>query len=306
MDSNAHRRLVGKVAIVTGGASGIGRASALAFLREGARVVVADLNEPGAAETLKIAGSEGYGEKIRFRRCDVAEEDDVAGVVAFAVSEFGGLDCMFNNAGVGGAFGPITETRVEDWDRTFAVMVRGVFSGTKHAGRAMIGQGRGGTVINTASVAAHSAGAGPPAYASCKAAIVNFTRCAAVELARARIRVNAICPGAILTPMVHRGREEGMEAAFSTAQPWPETGRPEHVASVAVFLASEDSRFVTGEAIVVDGGLTALGPGLYAGANPGGNAVVERVVSALGLADVLARGEAPAGFDSGTTGGPGK
>ena len=294
-------QLKDKVAVVTGGASGIGRATVLRFLCEGASVVAADLNEETGTETVELAHQAGHGDKVRFRRCDVAEEADVEATIAFAVTKFGRLDCMFNNAGLVGAFGPITQMAVEDWDRTFAVMVRGVFLGTKHAARAIASHGNGGTIINTASIAGLSVGAGGASYSSCKAAVINFTRSASAELAVERIRVNAICPGITLTPLVHRGNESDLEPLFRGAQPWPEAGRPEHMADVTVFLASEESRFITGEYLVVDGGLTALGPGVYAGGNPAGNAIIEQITKAIGLTGVdPAAGTRP--FDPGNVG----
>ena len=255
-------RLAGKVAVITGGASGMGRATALRFLDEGASVVVADLNEGTAKETLALAEARGAGSRIAFVRTDVADEDDVAAAVARAQDAFGGLDCMFNNAGIGGAIGSLLELDVEDWDATCAVLLRGVFLGIKHAGRAMKHAGRGGSIINTASVAGLSGGAGPACYSACKAAVVNLSRAAALELAPLRIRVNAICPGGILTPLIHRGQEAQARERLAKLQPWPEHGRGEHIASAALFLASDESEFVTGEALVVDGGLTAAGPSL--------------------------------------------
>lgn len=252
-------RLQGKVAAITGGASGIGRAAALRFLGEGARVVVADLNEASGAETLELAAKAGHRERMRFVPTDVAREADVAALVERTVAEFGRVDCMFNNAGVVGAFGRITELEVEDWDATIAVLLRGVFLGIKHGARAMREGGVEGAIINTASVAGLSGGEGPAAYSAAKAAVVNLTRAAAVELAEHRIRVNALCPGAILTPLVNRGDPAAVRERLAASQPWPEAGLAEHVAGAALFLASEDARFVTGEALVVDGGLVAAG-----------------------------------------------
>jgi NAD(P)-dependent dehydrogenase (short-subunit alcohol dehydrogenase family) len=248
--------------VITGGASGMGRATALRFLDEGASVVVADLNEGTAKETLALAEARGAGSRIAFQRTNVADEDDVAAVVARAQDAFGGLDCMFNNAGIGGAIGSLLELDVEDWDATCAVLLRGVFLGIKHAGRAMKQSGRGGSIINTASVAGLSGGAGPACYSACKAGVVNLSRAAALELAPLRIRVNAICPGGILTPLIHRGQEAQARERLGRLQPWPDHGRGEHIANAALFLASDESEFVTGEALVVDGGLTAAGPSL--------------------------------------------
>jgi NAD(P)-dependent dehydrogenase (short-subunit alcohol dehydrogenase family) len=257
-------RLSGKVAVITGGASGMGRASALRFLEEGASVVVADLNDANGKEFVETASQAGFAPRVRFVRTDVAEEADVARMIEVATSDFGKVDIVFNNAGIGGAFGPVTNIEVEDWDYTFAVLVRGVFLGIKHGARAMKRQGTGGSIINTASVAGLAGGSGPLCYSAAKAAVVNLTRAAATELAPDRIRVNAICPGGILTPLVHRGNPEVVKPRLAMLQPWPEAGEGEHIAGAALFLASDDSRFVTGEPLVVDGGLTAAGPNLLA------------------------------------------
>ena len=251
-------RLDGKVAIVTGGASGIGRASALTFLREGARVVIGDLNEASIAETVALARGQGGGERLAAIRADVSAEPDVAGLVALAVERFGGLDCIFNNAGVGGAFGPIGETTVEEWDFTFAVLVRGVFLGIKHASTRMKAQGRGGSIINTASVAGIGGGAGPHAYSAAKAAVANLSRAVSTELAAHRVRVNAIAPGLIKTPLATGRREEAWERLVQQKQAWPEPGLPQFIADTALFLASDESRFITGAELAIDGGLTAM------------------------------------------------
>ncbi len=292
----AHR-LDGVVAVITGGASGMGRATTLRFLEEGARVVVADLNEGTAKETLEAAADAGHADGVRFIRTDVAEESDVEAMIGLAQTEFGRVDCVFNNAGIGGAFGSLTEIPVGDWDFTFAVLVRGVFLGMKHGARAILEHGEGGTIISTASVAGLSGGAGPLVYSAAKAAVVNLTRAAALELAPQHIRVNAICPGGILTPLVHRGNPDALRPNMEKLQPWPEVGLPEHIAGAALFLASEDSRFVTGESLNVDGGLTAAGPRIASGmrraegapaARPAGVTGVDR--GSTGLPPILRQG----------------
>jgi NAD(P)-dependent dehydrogenase (short-subunit alcohol dehydrogenase family) len=255
-------RIKDKVAVITGGASGMGRATVLRFLAEGARVVVADFNRVTGDETLALAAAAGHADRVSFIRTDVAREADVEAMIAEAVGRFGRLDIVFNNAGVGGAIGPLTETTVADWDYTFDVLAKGVFLGIKHGARRMKEQGGGGSIINTASIAGLSGDGGPLVYSAAKAAVINLSRSAAVELARYRIRVNAICPGFIATPLAGGGDPERVREAFATSQPWPETGTGEHIAGAALFLASEDARFVTGEALVVDGGLTAAGPEL--------------------------------------------
>jgi NAD(P)-dependent dehydrogenase (short-subunit alcohol dehydrogenase family) len=270
-------RLDGKVAVITGGGSGIGRATALTFLREGATVVIGDLNEVSLGETAALARGQGAGDRLASLRADVSAERDVAALVGLAVERFGGLDCMFNNAGVGGAFGPIGETTVEEWDFTFAVLVRGVFLGMKHASHRMKTQGRGGSIINTASVAGIGGGAGPHAYSAAKAAVANLSRAVSAEMAAHRVRVNAIAPGLIKTPLATGHREDAWERLVRQKQPWPDLGLPQHIADAALFLASDESRFITGQVIVVDGGLTALGPDIF------GHDVDSRMLRKAGL-----------------------
>jgi NAD(P)-dependent dehydrogenase (short-subunit alcohol dehydrogenase family) len=255
-------RLQDRVAVITGGASGMGLATAERFLKEGARVVIADLNQSSGDKAMADFTAAGLGSGASFTRVDVASEDDIARMIALAVDQFGRLDILFNNAGVGGAFGALTDIHVDDWDYTFAVLVRGVFLGIKHGARQMAAQGEGGSIINTASIAGLSGGGGPVAYSAAKAAVINLTRSAAIELAPQRIRVNAICPGPILTPLMHGGRPHEATEAMKPFLPWPEMGQPADIAGAALFLASADSGFVTGDAIQVDGGVTAAGPGL--------------------------------------------
>ena len=256
-------RLAGKVAVITGGASGMGRATVMRFLAEGVRVVVADYNEKAGQETLAQAKNAGQTNNVRFIRTDVAKETDIIAMVDCATSQFGRLDVVFNNAGVGGVIGPVWDITEEEWDYTFDVLAKGVFFGIKHAARAMKKQGQGGVIINTASTAGLSGGSGPLVYSAAKAAVVNLTKAAAVQLAPDRIRVNAICPGAILTGLTDQGNPEAAAKGMDTFQPWPDHGVGDDIAGAALFLASDDSRFVTGEALVVDGGLTAIGPDMW-------------------------------------------
>ncbi len=255
-------KLAGKVAIVTGGASGMGRASAMRFLGEGAKVMVADLNEANGAETLAVARAQGHSDGVAFMRCDVSREADVSALVIETVKRFGRLDIAFLNAGVGGAFGPIAETSVEDWDYTFAALVRSVFLGMKHTSLAMKKLGNGGVILATASIAGMVGGAGPHAYSAAKAAVISLIENVAAELGPHRIRVVGIAPGVISTPLLHRGKPERYEAQFKR-QPWPDRGEPEVIADVAAFLCSDEARFITGETIKVDGGLLAQGMALF-------------------------------------------
>ena len=264
-------RLAGQVAIITGGASGIGRVTALTFLAEGASVVIGDMNPASIAETEALAAQAGTAARLASLVADVAEERDIAALVALATSHFGRLDCMFNNAGIGGAFGPIGDTTVAEWDTTFHVLVRGVFLGLKHASNQMKAQivadanppGWSGSLISTASIAGIGGGAGPHAYSAAKAAVANLTRAVAAELAASHIRVNAIAPGMIATPLAVAGQDAAYRRVLAQKQPWPEMGMPRHIADAALWLASDESRFVTGQVIVVDGGVTAQGPDIF-------------------------------------------
>ena len=254
--------LQSKVAIVTGGASGMGFATVSRFLKEGASVVIGDLNADNGRNAIETLSAEGYEDRVRFTTTDVAVENDVAAMSELALDAFGQLDIVFNNAGIGGAFGPITELDVDDWDTTFHVLVRSVFLGIKHAARIMIDQGRGGSIINTASIAGMGGGGGPQAYSAAKAAVVNLSKTTAIELAPHNIRVNAICPGVIFTPLMHSGNEEQAEEVIAEVQPLAKRGEGSDIAGMALFLAGDDSQFVTGQEHIVDGGLLATGPRL--------------------------------------------
>ncbi len=270
---HAPRRFDGKTILITGAGSGIGRATALRFLDEGARVVVADYNAAAADETAQIAADRGQGDAVITVRGDVSLDADNAAMVQAARARFGRLDLAYLNAGVGGAFGPIAETSVEDWDYTFHVLVRGVFLGVKHCSRAIREHGQGGALVATASIAGLSGGAGSHAYSAAKAAVVSMTRSIAVELAEHRIRMNSVAPGTIMTPLLHRGRPEKIQAQLPP-QPWPDHGQPENIAAVVAFLCSDDAAFMTGETVVADGGRIAQGLALFgAGA---GNVLTQR------------------------------
>lgn len=251
-------QLDGRVAVITGAASGMGLATAERFVAEGAAVVIADFNATNGQ-----AAADRLGDRCRFTKCDVSVEDDVAAAIALATDAFGRLDCVFNNAGVGGAFGPITEIKAEDWDTTFAILTKGVFLGIKHAARVMIAHGEGGSIINTASIAGVGGGAGPQAYSAAKAGVINLTKTTAVELAPHSIRVNAICPGLIFTPLMHSGDIDDADRVMMDNQPLKQRGEGSDIAGAALFLAGPDSGFVSGESIVVDGALLAAGPRIH-------------------------------------------
>jgi len=246
-------------AVVTGGGGGIGRAATERFLRDGYAVVVGDLNPDRGLELIAELDA---GDRLRFSEVDVSVESDMEALVAVAVESFGGVDVMFNNAGIGGAFGPITEQSVEEWDATFAVNMRSVFLGTKHAARAMIAGGGYGRIVNTASIAGSTGGGGPQAYSATKAGVLSLTKTTAVELATHRIRVNAVSPGAIYTELLHRGRPEFTDSWREQIQPWPDRGTAEAIADVVAWLASDESRFVTGTEVLADGGVIAAAPRL--------------------------------------------
>lgn len=255
-------RLEGKVAVITGGASGMGRGTVDLFVDEGARVVVADLQDDKGALM-----EQEFGDRVAYTHCDVSQESDVKTAVELAVERFGRLDCMFNNAGIGGVLGEIHETDSSGIEPTIAVLFTGVVFGMKHAVRVMIDQGSGGTIINTASVAGLQGGFGPHVYSGCKAAVVQMSRTVALEVGKHGIRVNAICPGGIATSIFGRmlglpvemadKSAKAMENVLSEVQPIRRAGLPSDIAKAALFLASDDASFVSGQALAVDGALTA-------------------------------------------------
>ena len=254
-------RLEGKVAVITGAASGIGRASAELFLAEGAKVLAADLNEERGR-----ALAEAHPGNVLFRRTDVTQEAEIEAMIALAAQQFGRIDCLFNNAGFSGKVSGIETLDLSDFDRVIAVLLRAVLAGFKHVTPVMKAQG-GGVILSTASIAGLEGGIGPYPYSAAKAAVIQITRSAALELAPFSIRVNCICPGAIATPIF--GAAAGLsqdsaerlvprlEASFKDAQPLPRAGLAEDIAEAALYLAAESGRFVSGHALVVDGALTA-------------------------------------------------
>ena len=254
------KRLEGKTALITGGASGIGEATVRLFVAEGARVVIADVQDDRGG---RLAGE--LGGAATYRHADVSREEDVRGAVAHAAEQIGRLDCIFNNAGFVGVGGGIATSPAAGFDETLAVLLRGVFLGMKHAAPVMTRQGTG-SIISTASVAGLRAGYGPHVYSAAKAAVIQLTRSVAMEVGETGVRVNCICPGGIATPIF--GKALGMTAeaadqavsvmkgALIEFQPIRRSGLPEDIAQAALWLASDDSTFVTGHALVVDGGLT--------------------------------------------------
>jgi len=267
--------LEAKTLVVTGGASGIGAATARLAVQEGALVVIADIQDEAGGNLARELGAHA-----RYVHCDVSLEVDIAGAVDEAVSAFGHLDVMFNNAGIVGAVGPIDEIPVDEYDFTVAILMRSVFLGMKHASRVMKPR-RSGVILSTTSCVGLRGGLGPHVYAGCKAAIVGFTRNVAAELGPWGIRVNAIAPGKHATPMF-------ADAAFGDPNATDRTevfekisplkgryGTAEDIAEAAVWLASERAGFVSGITMSVDGGLIAgtpeggePGQGLYAGHRP--------------------------------------
>lgn len=251
-----------KVAVVTGGASGMGQASVLRFLEEGAKVIIADNNREQGDETLRLAKQQATTD-VRFIQTDVSQEADIEAAIALAIKEFGGLDIMFANAGIAGVRGPLLDTTLDGFDRTFAVNVRGVFLALKHGGRVLRDQGRGGVMIATTSDSPLVKLASPPAYTTSKAAANQLVREFAVELGPLNIRVNGIAPGAILTPMYGGDLEGHWRPILGQCQPLPMTGEPIDVANMAVFLASPMARFINGALMVVDGGKVAEGGHMF-------------------------------------------
>jgi len=246
----------GKVALVTGGANGIGRATALAFAREGARVVVSDIDDAGGAESVRLIAEDG-GE-AEYVRADVSRPDDVRSLMERTVAAFGRLDFAFNNAGIEGQSAPTDECSEENWDRVMAINLKGVWLCMKEQIPHMLRQG-GGAIVNCSSIAGVIGFPGIPAYTASKHGLVGLTKAAALEYATRGIRVNAVCPGVIRTAMIERftaGSAEA-EAAMAGGAPMERMGTPEEIASAVLWLCSPGAAFVTGHPLVADGGWVA-------------------------------------------------
>jgi len=251
-------KLEGQVALITGGASGIGEATVRLFVREGARVVIADIQDECGE---RIA--EELGDAAVYQHTNVTQEDSIAAAVDRAVSEFGQLDCLFANAGIVGAIGPIDEITAEEYDATMAVNLRGTFLSMKHAARVMKPR-KSGTILSTSSIAALQGGLGPHVYATAKIALTGLTKNVAAELVSFGIRVNCIAPGNMVTEMISGlvtgspDNKDQIEEGMANASPIPgRAGQAHDIAEAAAYLASDAAGFVNGHTLVVDAGLTA-------------------------------------------------
>ncbi|HWF76756.1 MAG TPA: SDR family NAD(P)-dependent oxidoreductase [Caulobacteraceae bacterium] len=245
-------RFDGKVVVITGGASGIGLAAARRFHREGAKVVIADLNDELGAAVVRELGSE----RALYHHADVAAWPEVEALMQRAAKAFGGLDVLFNNAGVG-SFATTPNLSVDEWRRVIDIDLSGVFYGCKAAIPLMRERG-GGAIVNTASISGLRGDFGFAAYNAAKGAVVNYTRAAAIDHAREGIRINAVCPGPVDTPLIAGVNQlQGIRELWDEAVPLGRFATPEEIAAVVAFLASDDASYIVGAAIPVDGGLTA-------------------------------------------------
>jgi NAD(P)-dependent dehydrogenase (short-subunit alcohol dehydrogenase family) len=256
MTTNQHGSFTGKVAFVTGAASGIGRAAALAFAREGAGVVIADVSEQANQETARMI--EDQGGRALAVRCDVTRAEDVKAALAKAIEAFGRLDFAFNNAGIEPSrSAPTADYDEQEWDRIIDINLRGVFLCMKHEIPLILKQG-GGAIVNTSSGAGIIGIKGSPAYTAAKHGLLGLTKAAALDYAAQNIRINAVCPGYIETPMMKRftgGTPEG-RAKVIAEEPVGRMGKPEEIAAAVVWLCSDAAAFMIGHAMVIDGGQT--------------------------------------------------
>lgn len=245
--------VAGKVALVTGGGSGIGRQACLVFAREGAKVVVADVTVEGGEETVSLIKQAGGD--ATFIKADVARAAEVEALVAKAVETYGRLDCAYNNAGIAGRTARVADDTEENWDRILSINLKGVWLCLKYEIAQMLKQG-GGAIVNTASGAGLIGVRRIGAYVASKHGVVGLTKTAALEYAKANIRVNAVCPGPIDTPMLREASERVIDA-MAAAQPNGRLGQPQEIAEAAVWLCSDAASFVTGHPMPVDGGYVA-------------------------------------------------
>ena len=246
-------RLEGKVAIITGGANGLGEATVRDMVKEGAKVIIADIDDEKGKALVEELNKDG--KKTAYCNTDVTKEADVEAMVKMAKDEFGKLDILFSNAGIG-SLAPTTELKIEDWQRIIDINLTGVFLSAKHAIPAMREAG-GGSIINCASQLGHVGQAETAAYTASKGGVVNMTRALAAEYAQEGIRVNAVCPGYVKTSLLDQLDEEMIDHLISL-HPINRLGEPEEIAKATTFLASDDASFITGANLLVDGGYTAV------------------------------------------------
>ena len=248
--------MAGRVALVTGASAGIGRATALAFARQGARVVVSDVDDSGGEETVRMIREEG-GEGM-YVRTDVSRADEVEALIRRVVEEYGRLDFAFNNAGIEGRSDSTVDCSEENWDRVIDINLKGAWLCMKHEIAQMLGQG-GGAIVNCSSIAGLIGFTGIPAYTASKHGLLGLTKTAALEYATQGVRINAVCPGVIRTAMIERftGGSKDAEAELVSGEPMGRMGTPEEIASAVLWLCSDGAGFVTGHSLAVDGGWVA-------------------------------------------------